>query len=66
VVFFDESTSAMDEGLELMLYRLVRETLPDSIVVSVSHRDTVEQHHERQLELRGDGSWELESTSTAS
>jgi putative ATP-binding cassette transporter len=66
VVFLDESTSAMDEGLELMLYRLIRESLPASIVVSVSHRDTVEQHHERQLELLGDGSWRLESISTTS
>jgi putative ATP-binding cassette transporter len=66
VVFLDESTSAMDEGLELMLYRLIRQSLPASIVVSVSHRDTVEQHHERQLELLGDGSWRLESISTAS
>ena len=66
VVFLDESTSAMDEGLELMLYRLVREELPESTLVSVSHRDTVEQHHERQLELLGDGSWRLNRISTAS
>jgi putative ATP-binding cassette transporter len=66
VVFLDEATSAMDEGLELMLYRLVRDSLPDSIVVSVSHRDTVEQHHDRQLELRGDGSWQVEAISAAS
>jgi putative ATP-binding cassette transporter len=59
-VFLDESTSAMDEGLELMLYRLVRAELPDSIVVSVSHRATVDQHHDRQLELLGDGEWRLD------
>jgi putative ATP-binding cassette transporter len=58
-VFLDESTSAMDEGLELMLYRLIRDELPDTIVVSVSHRDTVDQHHDRQLELLGDGEWRL-------
>ena len=58
-VFLDESTSAMDEGLELMLYRLIRDELPDTIVVSVSHRDTVDQHHGRQLELLGDGEWRL-------
>jgi putative ATP-binding cassette transporter len=64
VVFLDESTSAMDEGLELMLYRLVRAELPDSIVVSVSHRDTVDQHHGRQLELLGDGEWRLDRLAT--
>jgi putative ATP-binding cassette transporter len=58
-VFLDESTSAMDEGLELMLYRLIRDELPDTIVVSVSHRDTVDQHHDLQLELLGDGEWRL-------
>jgi putative ATP-binding cassette transporter len=63
-VFLDESTSAMDEGLELMLYRLVRAELPDSIVVSVSHRDTVDQHHDRQLELLGDGEWRLDRLAT--
>lgn len=58
-VFLDESTSALDEGLELMLYQAIRSELPDSIVVSVSHRDTVEQHHDQQLELLGDGAWRL-------
>jgi vitamin B12/bleomycin/antimicrobial peptide transport system ATP-binding/permease protein len=59
VVFLDESTSAMDEGMELMLYQLLRDELPDTIVISVGHRDTVEQHHDRQLELLGDGEWRL-------
>jgi putative ATP-binding cassette transporter len=58
-VFLDESTSALDEGLELMLYRLVRSELPNTILVSVSHRHTVEQHHTRQLQLLGDGRWHL-------
>uniref|UniRef100_A1UGY4 ABC transporter domain protein n=2 Tax=unclassified Mycobacterium TaxID=2642494 RepID=A1UGY4_MYCSK len=58
-VFLDESTSALDEGLELMLYQLVRSELPETILVSVSHRSTVEQHHTRQLQLLGDGQWQL-------
>jgi putative ATP-binding cassette transporter len=59
VVFLDESTSALDEGLEYMLYQLVRTELPDTILVSVSHRTTVEQHHTHELELLGDGEWRL-------
>jgi putative ATP-binding cassette transporter len=55
----------MDEGLELMLYRLLRVELPDSILVSVSHRETVEQHHDRQLELLGAGGWRLDRVSAA-
>lgn len=58
-VFLDESTSALDEGLELMLYQLVRSELPDTILVSVSHRSTVEQHHSRVLHLLGDGQWQV-------
>lgn len=54
-VFLDESTSAMDEGLELMLSELIRAELPDAILVSVSHRSTVEQFHGRHLELVGAG-----------
>ncbi|MEB3069446.1 ABC transporter ATP-binding protein/permease [[Mycobacterium] vasticus] len=57
--FLDESTSALDEGLELALYRLLRSELPDTILVSVSHRHTVRQHHKQVLELQGQGRWEL-------
>ena len=58
-VFLDESTSALDEGLEFALYDLVRTELPNTILVSVSHRHTVEQHHTRHLELLGEGEWRL-------
>ena len=64
VVFLDESTSAMDEGLESMLYELLRAELPVTIVVSVSHRATVEQFHSRRLELIDDGEWRLHSLTT--
>jgi vitamin B12/bleomycin/antimicrobial peptide transport system ATP-binding/permease protein len=58
-VFLDESTSALDEGQEFALYRSLRTQLPDCIVVSVSHRPTVEQHHEHHLQLLGEGQWRL-------
>ena len=58
-VFLDEATSALDEGLEFALYDLVRTELPNTILVSVSHRHTVEQHHTRHLELLGEGEWRL-------
>ncbi|WP_457149246.1 ABC transporter ATP-binding protein/permease [Mycobacterium sp. URHB0021] len=59
VVFLDEASSALDEGLEYTCYQLVRTELPDTILVSVSHRSTVEQHHTHQLELLGNGEWRL-------
>ncbi len=58
-VFLDESTSAMDEGLESMLYALIRAELPQTVLVSVSHRDTVGQFHGHELSLLGDGEWRL-------
>lgn len=60
VLFLDESTSAVDEAQEFALYRLVRERIPDCIVVSVTHRSTVEQHHDHHLRLSGDGGWQLD------
>jgi putative ATP-binding cassette transporter len=59
-VFLDEATSALDEGLEFALYQLLRTELPDTIVVSVGHHDSVEQHHQRHLQLLGEGAWRLE------
>ncbi|WP_433604465.1 ABC transporter ATP-binding protein/permease [Prescottella agglutinans] len=59
VAFLDEATSAVDEGLEYQLYRLVREEVPECMLFSVSHRSTVDQHHTRRLELLGDGPWRM-------
>ena len=58
-VFLDEATSALDEGLEYVVYGLIRSELPRTILVSVSHRPSLEQHHDRHLELRGEGEWHL-------
>ena len=60
VVFLDEATSAIDEGLEFALYQLIRSELPETILVSVAHRSTVDVHHTQKLELSGTGAWELE------
>jgi len=59
VLFLDEATSALDEGQEYALYKLLRQELPETIIVSISHRSGVAQHHNRQLELTGDGPWRL-------
>ena len=58
-VFLDEATSALDEPLEFMIYSLVRRELPDTIFVSVTHRSTVNRHHDKHLELLGDGRWQF-------
>jgi vitamin B12/bleomycin/antimicrobial peptide transport system ATP-binding/permease protein len=60
VVFLDEASSAMDEGLEHAMYRLLREALPGATLVSVGHRSSLLGFHTRGLELLGDGKWRLQ------
>ena len=57
--FLDEATSALDEGLEESMYRLAREQLPGTILVSVGHRSTLLAFHPRCLSIKGGGAWEL-------
>jgi len=57
LVFFDESTSALDEGMEHALYTLVRERLARTTVVSVGHRSSLGALHQRELVLLGQGAW---------
>jgi putative ATP-binding cassette transporter len=58
VVFLDEATSAIDEGLEQSLYTLLREELPDMVIVSVGHRSSLRRFHDELLELDAEGRWE--------
>jgi vitamin B12/bleomycin/antimicrobial peptide transport system ATP-binding/permease protein len=63
VAFLDEATSALDEGMEHALYTLLREELPDTVIVSVGHRSTLNQFHAERLELLGQGRWQVASLS---
>ena len=51
VIFLDETTSALDEPTETKLYRMIREQLPNAIILSVGHRGTLLQFHNKQLVL---------------
>jgi putative ATP-binding cassette transporter len=61
--FLDESTSALDEDNQDLLYRLLK----DSGIgyISVGHRTTLVKHHERLLILNRSGSWELKRSDEA-
>ena len=63
VVFLDEATSALDEGLEHTLYTLLREELPETVIVSVGHRSTLNRFHAERLELLGEGRWQVATLS---
>jgi len=59
LVFLDEASSAMDEGLEYAMYQLLRQSLPETIFVSVGHRSSLLDFHSQELELLGEGQWRL-------
>ena len=59
IVFLDESTSAMDEGLEHALYTLLREQMRSTMLVSVGHRSTLAGFHTHALAVDGNGGWTL-------
>ena len=45
LALLDEATAALDEETEAALYRLIRQELPDSIIVSIGHRSTLNAFH---------------------
>ncbi len=51
VLFLDEASSALDEDLEALCYSLLIETLPQSIIISVGHRSSLEILHNKKLQL---------------
>lgn len=62
IVFLDESTSALDEPREAQAYEILHQLLPQMAVVSVGHRSSLLNFHDKQLVLAGDGYWKLQDT----
>jgi putative ATP-binding cassette transporter len=50
-LFLDEATSALDETAEAYFYRLLKEKLPQTAVISVGHRGTLRAWHTKELNL---------------
>jgi len=65
VLFLDEASSAMDEGLEHAMYQLLRDSLPDSVLISVGHRSTLLEFHTQELEVLGEGKWRTQPLGAA-
>ena len=53
LVLLDEATSALDEETEAHLYNLIRRELPESIIVSIGHRSSLNAFH-NQIVFVGD------------
>jgi len=49
VLLLDEATASMDEQSEAMLYALLQNQLPQAIILSVGHRESLGQWHNKNL-----------------
>ena len=49
IIYLDEATSALDEEMEELMYKTIIEQLPKSTIISVGHRSTIKQWHNKQL-----------------
>ena len=54
-LFFDEATASMDEPSELELYTMLSEVLKDSAIISIGHRSSLQQFHDRTLFAEKEG-----------
>lgn len=50
-VFLDEATSALDECNEIKMYEMLRRNVPAITIVSVGHRSSLMQLHQRRIEF---------------
>ena len=50
-LFLDEATASLDEPSEAALYRLLDRKLPDTTIVSIGHRSTLDAFHQRDAVL---------------
>lgn len=51
VLLMDEVTSALDEMTEANLYDMVKKQMPNTLMISVGHRNTLTTWHDKVLEL---------------
>jgi putative ATP-binding cassette transporter len=51
-LFLDEATAALDEATEAEIYRIIREKLPTTTVISIGHRSTLIDLHDRRIDMR--------------
>lgn len=59
MLFLDEATSALDEDIENKLYKLLIDSLPNSTIVSVGHRSSLDKFHDYHFICEGNSNWVL-------
>ena len=50
-LFLDESTSALDPKTEGLIYAAIKKELPDTTIVSIAHRESLKQYHDKELHI---------------
>jgi putative ATP-binding cassette transporter len=53
-LFLDEATASLPEDAQDALYRLLKEKLPQTTLVSIGHRASLAAHHARRLQWSGE------------
>jgi len=53
-LFLDEATASLPEEAQDALYKLLKERLPKTTLVSIGHRASLRGHHDRQLQWQGE------------
>jgi len=51
-LFLDEATASLDEGMEAAIYDALKQRLPATTMISIGHKPSLRQWHDRQIELR--------------
>ena len=54
-LFLDEATASLDEPSEAALYNLLGSKLPQTTIISIGHRSTLEAFHQRHIAMVRDG-----------
>jgi len=53
-LFLDEATASLPDEAQDGLYRMLKQRLPNTTLVSIGHRTSLRGHHERQLQWQGE------------
>jgi len=64
-LMLDEATASLDEETEALLYRLIAQRLPESTIVSIGHRSTLQSFHQRHVVLSHHALVEHSASATA-
>src|SRR5262245_34796608 len=54
-LFLDEATASLPDADQDALYRLLKERLPDTTLISIGHRESLAEHHAKRIAFQSAG-----------